>query len=269
MIWIILIFVGFLGGTVGSLAGLGGGIIIVPSLIFLGGTSLLPELAPQIVVGISIVLLTVTGLSSTIAYIKQKKVDYRSGFIFFIGSGPGAVLGAILNKNIEMELFSIFFGVLMIVISLTMFVTKYLKPLEPKKGVKRSYLDEAGREYVYQFNPILAVVICFFIGMLSGLFGIGGGSLMVPAMLLLFRFPVPVAVATSMFMIFLSSITGALSHIQLGNVDWLYTLALVPGAWFGGKFGSYLNSKLNDNVIVLIFRFFLIIVGIRLILSSM
>lgn len=269
LIWVILIFVGFFGGMIGSLAGLGGGIIIVPALLFLGNsTSLLPPLGPQVVVGTSIILLIVTGLSSTIAYLKQRKVDYASGLIFFIGSGPGTFLGAYLNKNIDSGMFSVIFGLFMIFISVIWFAVKRLKPIQIKKGMERKYVDSMGNETTYYFPYSIAIVISFFVGILSGLFGIGGGTLMIPVMVLLFGFPPSVAVATSMLLVFLSGVTGSIAHIRLGNVEWLFTLALVPGAWFGGKFGSYINNKLNEKTVVLIFRQLMVIIGLQLVFQG-
>jgi uncharacterized membrane protein YfcA len=88
---------------------------------------------------------------------------------------------------------------------------------------------------------------------------------MVPTMILFFFFPPHVATATSMFMILPTSILSSITHITLGNVDWLLALALVPGAWIGAKVGVYLNTRLKSKTIVLLLRTILIIVGIRLI----
>ncbi|RBW71274.1 sulfite exporter TauE/SafE family protein [Bacillus taeanensis] len=266
MDWVILVIIGFFGGTIGSLVGLGGGIIVVPSLLlFSYYTPFFPSLSPQIIVGISIIILIVTGLSSTLAYLKQKKVDVYSGIIFFIGSGPGAYIGALINKTISFQGFSIYFGGFMIFISLLLMIRGHLKPLKLSIGKVHSFKDEEGREYTYRYSAVLAVFIAFFVGVLSGLFGIGGGSLMVPVMLLLFGFPTSVAIATSMFLVFLSALVGSIAHIRLGNVHWLYVCALIPGAWFGGKFGAYLNEKLADDTVVKILRGLLMLVGVRLI----
>ena len=78
--YIMLLFIGLIAGTVGSLVGLGGGIIIVPLLIGLH------SLSPQLAVGTSMVTVVFTGLSSTLTYMKHKRVDYKSGLILFIGS---------------------------------------------------------------------------------------------------------------------------------------------------------------------------------------
>ena len=138
-----------------------------------------------------------------------------------------------------------------------------------KKGIERTYIDKKGLSYTYGYHLLPALTLSFVVGMLSGLFGIGGGSLMVPAMIILFHFPPHIAVATSMFMILLSAIVGSLSHIALGNVEWLYILALLPGAWFGGVTGAAINRRLSSDRLVLVLRVVLIIIALRLIVEGL
>ncbi|MCM3567574.1 sulfite exporter TauE/SafE family protein [Neobacillus mesonae] len=267
MEWIILLLVGIAASSLGSLIGMGGGIIVVPALLYLSTLTAFSHLTPQVVVGTSLFTMIFTGLSSTLAYLKLKTVDYKSGLIFLIGSGPGSILGAWVTEKLDLHSFNIYFGIFILFVSIVMVIKEKLKPLPYKKekGIVRSFTDNSGETFEYGFNPILAVVISFIVGFLSGIFGIGGGSLMVPTMILLFFFPPHVATATSMFMILPTSILSSITHIALGNVNWLYALALVPGAWIGAKVGVYLNSRLKSKTIVLIIRIILIVVAVRLI----
>ncbi|MDQ0257621.1 putative membrane protein YfcA [Evansella vedderi] len=267
MEWFILGILGLIAAIFGSILGLGGGIIIVPTLMILSNYSaILNGITPQIAVGTSLMVMIFTALSSTLAYLKQKTVDYKSAFIFFIGSGPGALFGVWMNKGIQVDAFLILFGLFIILVSFILMVRKHIKPLSRHpSGIKREYINPSGKSIHYGYEPIIAIPIAFIVGICSGLFGIGGGSLMVPAMIILFGFPAHIAVATSMLMIFLSSIVSSISHISLGNVDWLYALALLPGAWVGGQMGAAINRRMTSDSIVNLLRFFLIIIGIRLI----
>ncbi|WP_335870303.1 sulfite exporter TauE/SafE family protein [Bacillus sp. 2205SS5-2] len=267
MEWVLLVMIGLAAGSLGALIGLGGGIIIVPALLYFSNyTSWLGPISPQVAVGTSLVIMIFTGLSSTLAYMKHKTVDYRSGLLFFLGSGPGAILGAWVNQYLNMESFNIYFGIFIIFISLVLMFRDKLKPITfSKKGIERHFQDAAGNTYNYSLQPILAVGIAFLVGFTSGLFGIGGGSLMVPAMILLFLFPPHVAVATSMFMILLSALVSSFTHVLLGNVNWLYSLALIPGAYVGAKLGAFLNKKLKSDSLVSVLRIILIVIGVRLI----
>lgn len=268
----ILLLIGLAGGTIGSLVGLGGGIIIVPALLFLGTyTTWLSGVTPQTVVGTSLLVIIFIGLSSTLTYMKHKTVDYKSACIFFLGSGPGGIAGAIANKFLNIQSFSIYFGSFIIFTSFVLMFKDKIEVKEMKRvfPVMRTYRDHDGNTHTYGFHPVTAWAISFVVGLVSGLFGIGGGSLMVPAMMLLFAFPAHVAVATSMFMIFLSSILSSITHVSMGNVDWGFALFLVPGAWIGGRFGAFINTKLKSKTVVTVLRFILILIGFRLIYQGL
>lgn len=267
MEWIILVLIGLTASSLGSLIGMGGGIIVVPALLFLGSLPSFAHLTPQVVVGTSLFTMIFTGLSSTLAYMKQKTVDYKSGLIFLIGSGPGSILGAWATERLDLHSFNIYFGIFILFISVVLVVKDKLKPIPYRKdrGIIRTFTDNTDKTFEYGFNPFVGILIALVVGFLSGIFGIGGGSLMVPTMILVFFFPPHVAVATSMFMILPTSILSSITHISLGNVNWLYALALIPGAWIGAKVGAYLNQKLKSKTIVLLLRTVLVIVGIRLI----
>ncbi|UTR15862.1 sulfite exporter TauE/SafE family protein [Salipaludibacillus sp. LMS25] len=267
MEWLVLAFLGLIAAILGSIMGLGGGIIVVPALMILSEYSdILNGISPQVAVGTSLLVMIFTGLSSTLAYLKQKKVDVQSGLIFFVGSGPGALFGVWLNKDMNVDVFLMAFGSFIVIVSFILMVRRYVKPIKmTKRGIKRSYENLDGQTVMYGYHPFIAIIIAFFVGMFSGLFGIGGGSLMVPAMILLFAFPPHLAVATSMFLVFLSAVVSSISHISLGNVDWHYAIALIPGAWAGGQIGAAINRRLTSDAVVLLLRIFLMIIGVRLI----
>ncbi|WBL14356.1 sulfite exporter TauE/SafE family protein [Sutcliffiella sp. NC1] len=271
MIFLLLI-VGFIAGVVGSLVGLGGGIIIVPSLLFLGSISTtFHSITPQLAVGTSLVVIFFTGLSSTISYLKYKTVDYKSGLLLFLGSGPGTVIGAWVNNYLQADSFLFYYGLFILFISFILFwKDKMKRPATLKeKSWKRSYEDQNGSMHHYSFSPVVGLLISFFVGFTSGLFGVGGGALMVPAMIMLFMFPPHVAVATSMFIITLSSIMGSFTHISLGNVHWLFAALLIPGAWIGAKIGAWLNQRLTSKMVIVGLRIMLLIVGVRLLIEGL
>ncbi|NJP38288.1 sulfite exporter TauE/SafE family protein [Alkalicoccus luteus] len=267
MEWIALAVLGLAAAIIGSVMGLGGGIIIVPALMVLGGyTELLSGITPQTAVGTSLLVMIFTGLSSTLAYMKQKVVDLKSGLLFFAGSGPGALFGVWLNSGIDVASFLIAFGVFIIIVSFILLIRHRIKPIPLRPGgIKRTFREPDGTIREYGYEAWLGISIAFFVGMFSGLFGIGGGSLMVPAMIILFAFPPHFAVATSMFLVFLSALVSSASHVALGNVDWVYAAALIPGAWFGGKIGAWINRRLKSDTLVLALRVVLLLIGIRLI----
>jgi uncharacterized protein len=266
MEYLLLVIIALCAGIIGSLVGLGGGVILVPATLFVGITlGFIPDLTPQSVVGLSVVMMIFTGLASTLSYMKSKTVDYKSGFIFFIGSIPGTMLGAWVNQFLDLPSFNLYFGILLIILSTLLLVKDKLKPVHwfVENGTKKHYVDNAGKEFVYGYPIWFAILLTFVVGFCSGLFGIGGGSMIVPAMLLLFQFPPHVAVATSMFMVFLSSLVNSASHIALGNVPWIYTIPIIIGAYIGAKIGAALNKKMKSETLVFTLRIILLLLGIR------
>ena len=272
MEFVILAVIGLASGIIGALVGLGGGIILVPATLFVGiNLGLIDGITPQSVVGLSVVMMIFTGLASTLTYMKIKTIDYRSGLIFFAGSIPGTLLGAFVNKGLNLPSFNLYFGILLIIISTLLLVRKYLKPVKwfVNHGKTRTFTDKMGETYTFGYPVWFALLLTFGIGFASGLFGIGGGSIIVPAMILLFLFPPHVAVGTSMFMVFLSAIVNSVTHISLGNVPWLYTIPVIPAAFIGAKLGARLNQKMKSESLVVALRIILLLLGIRSIVDGL
>ncbi|MGM8215320.1 sulfite exporter TauE/SafE family protein [Bacillaceae bacterium W0354] len=272
MVFLLLLIIGVVSALLGSLVGLGGGLIFVPALLFLSNfLDTFSWVTPQTVVAMSLLIMIFTGLSSTLTYLKGKRVDVKSGLIFLIGSVPGALVGVWLNQYFKIEMFELYFGILMLVLSGLLIVKNKVinKTLANQNQAKRFHVKRTmslnDETISYSYSVIFGVGLAFIVGMLSGLFGIGGGSLMVTSMILFFGFPVHIAAPTSMFMIFVSSIVSSSAHIVAGNVIWLYAIASIPGAWIGGVLGAKLNQRLESNMIEWVLRIMMIIIGIRLI----
>jgi len=261
-----LVLVGLAAGTFGSLVGLGGGVIIVPALVFLSRWFDQLAVSPQEATGTSLAVIAVSSLSSSIAYFRQKKVDAKSALLFFAGSGPGAMAGAALNARMTGGGLLAGFGVFLIAMSFLLVIRDRLGRRSVRWTVHRTYTDPAsGETFEYGYTAWAALAVSFATGLVAGLFGVGGGALMMPVMLVLFHFPVQVAAATSMFMIFLSSIPGSMTHAHYGHILWLYAALLAPGAWAGGRLGAWLSLRLRTRTLTLLLRLMLMAIGLRFI----
>lgn len=265
---LILFAVGIFAAVFGSVVGLGGGVITVPVLVLVGPQMLGEPVTTQTAVGTSLAVLIFTALSATWAYRKQGKVDFRSGWLFFMTSGPAAMAGAQLTNGIPQGPFQLAFGAFIFVMFVLMVARERMKPLNVDWKIKRTFTDGTGRVYEYGYHIGIALLIGCGVGMVSGLFGIGGGSLFVPMMVLLFRFPPHVATATSMFVIFLSSILGSGIHVWNGNVDWLLFAALAPGALIGGRVGAAIASRLSGRQLMWLLRMTLLAMAVYLIVKG-
>ncbi|WP_174614176.1 sulfite exporter TauE/SafE family protein [Virgibacillus ihumii] len=269
MVYILCVVIAVAAAFVGSLIGLGGGIVLIPSLLFLYKHSDVFSWAePQMIVGISLVTMVFTALSSTVSYMRQGRVDYKTGLLFLIGCVPAGIFGSWLNQFVDTERFTLYFGILMIALS-TLFLIKRKRPdIDLTNAAKVRTFTVDNQTYHYKISVWQAVVISVIVGILSGLFGIGGGSIMVPALILLFGIPVHIATATSMFMIFFIGIISAGTHIFLGHVIWEYAILFIPGALIGGVIGAKVNQLIKGNILEWALRFILVIIGARLIIEG-
>lgn len=268
MAWAFLFLIGVISAVFGSIVGLGGGIITVPALVYLGPSVLGKEFPAALAVGTSLTVLIFTAISSTLTYVKQGRVDFRSGLLFFTTSGPAAVIGATLTQQLKLKQFELAFGLFLLLMAMLLIVRSRLKPLPIRWKINRTYTDAAGISWEYGYSLTPALAVGFAVGFISGLFGIGGGALFVPLMVLLFRYPPHVATATSMFVIFLSAIMGSITHAWHGEVDWLSVAVLAPGALFGGWLGARIAAKMSGNALLWLLRLTLIALALRMIWSG-
>jgi uncharacterized membrane protein YfcA len=265
---IVFFLIGLISATFGSILGLGGGVFIVPALLFYDAYSEL-TITPILAVGTSLVIIVITALSSTLSYLKQKKVDVKAGFTFFIGSIPGLYTGTYVLHLINPSWFSLLFGCLLLFFAILMFLRKEPKG-EPKIRwtIKRT-VEYEGKTIEYGYSIGIGILTAFFVGFLSGLFGIGGGILMVMVLVMLFRFPPHMATATSMFIMIFNSLILSATNVMIGNVEWWVVLMIAPGAWIGGKFGANIAKKMKSSQLMLAFRLVLIVLGVQMIYESL
>ena len=111
---------------------------------------------------------------------------------------------------------------------------------------------------------LMAALIGLFGGVTSGLFGVGGGIVMVPAMVFLLHTNIKTAIGTSLVVIIPTALTGAFKHHQLGNIDWRMAASLVPLAIVGGFLGAALTKSLPAETLKKLFGGFIILAGCRL-----
>ncbi|HSB06573.1 MAG TPA: sulfite exporter TauE/SafE family protein, partial [Thermodesulfobacteriota bacterium] len=207
-IW--LIPVGFIIGSYGTLIGAGGGFVLVPMLILL-----YPQESPEVITSISLAVVFFNAFSGSIAYMRLKRVDYRSGILFAAATIPGAILGALTTSFIPRPLFDIFLGVMLIAASLFLIFHTHKpgKEKDPKRGcLIRNLIEANGTSHTFSYSPTLGIGLSLVVGYISSLLGIGGGIIHVPALVHLLNFPIHIATATSHFILAIMALTGTGVH---------------------------------------------------------
>lgn len=113
-------------------------------------------------------------------------------------------------------------------------------------------------------NYLIAALIGLVTGVTSGLFGVGGGIIMVPAMMYFMNLPIKTAVGTSLAVIIPTALAGTYKHLAQGNVDWRTMLSLAPTAIIGGYAGAWLTTHIAADNLKRAFGGFLVLVGVKL-----
>lgn len=269
------VIVGLLAGTLGTIVGIGGGLIVVPFLLLVYG------FPAQQAAGTSLLMVFFNSLSGALAYAKQKRIDYKSAWKFALATFPGAITGSYITGYLGDRIFHLIFGIIMILIAISILlrgeersISRRIKAKHLKGGngfwIKKSariVVDAVGRKYLYLVKERLGILISFFIGFLSSTLGIGGGIIHVPAMIYLLNFPIHIATATSQAILCVSSFGGTISHFTLGNVNFIAALFLSLGAVLGAQMGAFLSNRMKASKIIKLLAFALILAGIRLIFS--
>ena len=242
---VILIAVGLGAGTMGSMLGVGGGIIMAPALTFLG-------LSPAQTASTSLIAVASTSVSSTIEYSRQKRIDYRLGLEMAAFAIPGAVLGAVLSDYLSTESFKLYFGILLI---LTGIYVLY----------KNSILKDSAAKKRSIALRIAVFAATFGAGVISSLFGVGGGIIFVPAMLLVLGLTMQRAAPTSQLTLMMTSVAGVLMHVFLLHPDYLQALALSAGAFAGAQIGARASRTAKEILLQRLFGLMLVAVAAKLI----
>ena len=250
-----------LGGGVGFLSGLfgvGGGFLMTPLLIFFG-------IPPAVAVSTEANQIVASSVSGVLAHMRRGNVDFKMGGILMaggvIGSSLGVALFSFLREIGQIDLviqlsFVVFLGIIG-----ALMLTESLRTIvrSRKPGTVRGKLHQHNwlhglpfktrfRRSKLYISAILPLSIGAFVGVLAAIMGVGGGFIMVPAMIYLLGMPTSVVVGTSLFqIIFVTANVTLLQSIQTQTVDFILAGLLLFGAVIGAQFGSRAGALLRGE----------------------
>ncbi len=235
--------IGLAAGMLGGLIGLGGGIIMVPLLV---GLLKLDQCRAH---GTSLAVLIFTGISGAITYGYHGQVGWVAAAALAVPAVLTATTGARLADRLPEWKLKKVFGIFLIFCS----VLLLLKPfLADRLGVLPGY------------TPIVALIVTGAVtGFLSGLMGVGGGTIMVPAMILLAGFTQHLAQGTALLVMIPTGFVAAYTHWKLGNVEIDLLYGMVPGILLGTFVGGNIAQIIPDNPLRWIFVLVAIYMGWR------
>ncbi|HJH28274.1 MAG TPA: sulfite exporter TauE/SafE family protein [Methanosarcinaceae archaeon] len=236
----------FFIAAISSMLGLGGGIVYVPMFYWL-------EIDMLIAIPTSLLLNAVTSSSAAITYLSKRMVDLHTVAPFIIASTIGAPVGAYFTKFTSVETLLWAFSVVLVLAGTRVMLSKTHKS---NNGISKLSAKK---------RTVIEVCLGFVIGIAVGLLGIGGGTLIVP-MLIVLGFEIKRASATSGFIVIFSSVSGFLGHLGTGHLDLELMIYTAIAAFFGAQVGSHLMySKMRSKTIKQMFGVVLWIMAIKIV----
>jgi len=216
------------GFTLGLIGG-GGSIMATPLLLYVVG------LQPHVAIGTGALAVSVNSFANFAGHARAGNVRWRSAILFAVVGAVGAALGSLLGKTFNGQRLLFLFAILMVVVGVLMLRRGRASRSEPVAGQERG--DEHSR-------PLLVMAAALGVGLLSGFFGIGGGFLIVPGLLLSTGMAMIYAVGSSLLAVGSFGLTTAVSYAFSGLVDWLVALEYIAGGLLGGWLGMLLAVRL-------------------------
>ncbi len=270
---VLLIFAGSIAaGLLGSLVGLGGGVLIVPLL------TLVFRLPISFAIGASIISVTATSSGAAAAYVRDHLTNMRVGMFLELATTTGAITGAFLAGLLAPNMLSVIFGVILL-ISAAPLVFKIGEELP--QGVKNdrwatwlrlssSYPDShLGRDVSYEVTRTpFGLAMMYVAGLISGLLGIGSGTFKVLALDTLMRLPLKVSTTTSNFMIGVTAAASAGIYFSRGDIAPLIAAPVALGILIGALLGARLLMHLSNKTLRFIFLPVIAISALEMILHG-
>ena len=253
----LIVFIGMLVGALSGLFGVGGGFLMTPLLIFLG-------IPPVVAVGSEAPHVLASSVSGVIAHWRKKNVDFKMGFFLLSGGVVGSTLGVNLFKILKtygqidiviQSLFIIFLGFIGISMAFESAKTT-IKNYRTTSSIRTKLHQHSwihGLPFKLRFHrsklyisAIPPIVIGFFVGVLSAMMGVGGGFIMIPAMVYILGMSTNVVVGTSLFQIIFVTANSTFFQSYLNQtVDIVLSALMILGGVIGAQIGVRIGSKLK------------------------
>ncbi|MCB1376808.1 MAG: sulfite exporter TauE/SafE family protein [Alphaproteobacteria bacterium] len=246
---ILAVISGSLVGFVLGLVGGGGSIIAVPLLLYVVGVT-----STHLAIGTSAIAVSLSALANLVNHARQGRVKWPCAATFSAAGIAGAWAGSSLAIRIPGDQLLALFGILMVVVGAVMLLRK---DADGNPDVRLSFSTAS------QLLPLL-LAIGFAVGALAGFFGIGGGFLIVPGLMLATGMPIAYAIGTSLVAVAVFGATTAANYALSGMVDWRIAAMFVGGGIVGGLLGTWAGSRLagRKGLLSTIFAGFVILIGI-------
>lgn len=237
--------IGVAAGFLSGVFGVGGGILIVPGLV------LLAKMDQRMAHGTSLAAVIPISASSFVTYWAHDHIDWRVGACLAIGAITGAVVGTRLLNVLPHRTLGVAFAALLLVTAVRLFLP----------------LESGTRDPLTLLSIILLIAIGMVTGILAGLLGIGGGVVLVPAMMMALQMPAAMAKGTSVAVTVPTSLMGTWRNRKNKNVDLRVSIVLGLGGIVAAICGGWISARMSDSLSNVLFASLLLAVATRLVLQ--
>ena len=265
--------ISFVAGVIGALAGVGGGILVVPALTLVFGIDI------RLAIGASIVSVIATSSGAAAAYVRDRLTDLHVGMFLELATTTGAVVGATLAAVVTSSFLFVLLGVVLLFSAVQQVLrlgeelppTADAAPLARRLELVGAYPDaRLGGDVAYAAQRVpLGFVLMGLAGTVSGLLGIGSGALKVLAMDGAMRLPMKVSSATSNFMIGVTAAASAGIYVARGDVDPTIAAPVALGVLGGAAVGARILPRLANRHVRLVFLPVLVVIGVQTLLRGL
>ncbi|MGC8497824.1 MAG: sulfite exporter TauE/SafE family protein [Thermoplasmata archaeon] len=272
--FLLILITSVCAGMLGAMAGLGGGILIVPFLTVLLNVNV------DYAIGASIIAVIATSSGSAYAYVREKVSNIRIGTFLVLFTVPGAILGAVIEGFTQPKYLFIVFGLIMFISIFAMYkklkekedidpVVKEDKLADRLKLHSKYYDTRLKREIKYKVQHVKeGSLVMFFAGVASGLLGIGSGAFNVLGLDMIMKLPIKVSTTTSNFMIGITAAASAGIYFLRGDVDPFIAAPVAIGVLIGAMGGARILLRIKGNTIRVVFLAILFVMGVDMIIKG-
>lgn len=238
--YLLAIGIGLITGGLTSLIGASGGLIIVPIL------TMLFKVSVHTAIGTSLFVDVIASITVAYSYYKNGNIELKSGIWIALTSIVGAQLGVLFASNIAEGNLSSSFGVVLVIAGLSMIRKSY-------KEKSDSDLSNSVSRFIHfknEWQKICAgLLVGLGIGILSGIFGAGGGVMILLALIIIMSFPLHKAIGTSTLIMAITALSSTIGYAARGKIDFGLGSFLSVGAVLGGILGSRYANKVNEKTL--------------------
>jgi hypothetical protein len=254
---VVLFILGLIGGFLSGLLGLGGAIVMIPLMLTVPPLAGVGELSVHTVAGLSMLQVLFSSLSGILIHHKNRYVHYKTLLYIGIPMGIASLGGAYWSKCIPEKTILCIFGALIVVALVTLITDT------------RKTVSDSGEISDFTIRPAAFILTGTLIGTVSGIVGAGGGFVIVPVMVSFLKIPLRITIGSSLGIVFIGALMGAIGKIVSLQVDPVLILPLIAGSVISARLGATLSKQVSTTLLRYLLIGVVILSGLQILFRAL